>query len=181
MHLAYTECITSQSEAAALSFEEWCKQRAERSLQFQFGQLVLKIELDVMTWDRHSRRQFPSLRGRLDEPTMALPRTCPLQLCPCCSHSSTGYGNTTSQTPRCIQSILRRQVHSQQDTSTIFQDAIGREPQVEPCLCERRWGTVSLTEKSEALQKWPWLSTMDWRRQKLHLNIVTTKTSQVKQ
>ena len=49
MHLAYTEC---KPEAAALSFEEWYKKKAERSPQFQFLQLVLKIELDVMTRDR---------------------------------------------------------------------------------------------------------------------------------
>ena len=44
--------MISQPEAATLSFEEWCKQRVERSPQVQFWQLVLKIELDVMTWDR---------------------------------------------------------------------------------------------------------------------------------
>ena len=60
MHLAYTECITSQPKAAVLSFEEWCKQRAERSPQLQVWQLVLKIEFLYV--------------DAFDEPTMALPR-----------------------------------------------------------------------------------------------------------
>jgi len=58
---------TSQQETAhASTFEQWCKQQAERSPQFYFWQLVLKVELDVLAWDRSVHEgNFPLYVERL--------------------------------------------------------------------------------------------------------------------
>ena len=42
----------SPHEGPAFSFEEWCRIRAEQSPQFHFWQLVLRIQCDILTWDR---------------------------------------------------------------------------------------------------------------------------------
>ena len=49
---SYVEWQTNQLGCSSESFEEWCEQRALQSPQFHFWQLVLSIELEVLTWDR---------------------------------------------------------------------------------------------------------------------------------
>ena len=49
---AYETYQISPHEGPAFSFEEWCRVRAEQSPQFHFWQLVLRIQCDILTWDR---------------------------------------------------------------------------------------------------------------------------------
>uniref|UniRef100_UPI00358DF98B uncharacterized protein isoform X2 n=1 Tax=Myxine glutinosa TaxID=7769 RepID=UPI00358DF98B len=52
LHEYYTNYQVSQADTDAVSFEEWCKCRAEACPQFYFWQLVLETQLNILVWDR---------------------------------------------------------------------------------------------------------------------------------